>query len=117
MVEQGIRGSIINVSSSGAIRPGPGIIPYAGAKLALTAMTEGFARVFGPTVRVNVLMPGGFATPPHPEWGTPEGQADAAHTALKRFGMPEEIVGAALFLASDASSYTTGSVIRADGGV
>lgn len=116
MVRDGVKGSIINISSSGAIHPNPTIIPYVGAKLALTSMTEAFAKAFAPNIRVNVLMPGGFATPAHPEWTDPEVAASAKHTALGRYGQPPEIVGAALFLASDASSYTTGSVLRADGG-
>jgi len=120
MVEQG-GGVIINVSSTGSLRPNPSIIPYAGAKRALNAMTEGFALAFGPTVRVNTLMPGPFKTSAHPEWADEVAPGDAdsgvSSFALQRLGNPPEIVGAALFLASDASSFTSGSIVRADGGI
>jgi NAD(P)-dependent dehydrogenase (short-subunit alcohol dehydrogenase family) len=107
-------GSIINVSSTGSIRVNDAIVPYAAAKRALNALTEGFAMAFGPTVRVNTLMPGPFRTPAHPEW---DAETELGFSALRRFGDPPEIVGAALFLASDASSYTTGSIVRVDGGM
>jgi NAD(P)-dependent dehydrogenase (short-subunit alcohol dehydrogenase family) len=110
-------GSIINVSSAGSLRPDGGIIPYAAAKAGLNAMTEGLARAFGPTVRVNTLMAGPFLTDVSKAWNI--GQTDTnmfGHLSLKRAGDPPEIIGAALFLASDASSFTTGSILRADGG-
>jgi NAD(P)-dependent dehydrogenase (short-subunit alcohol dehydrogenase family) len=110
-------GSIINVSSAGSLRPEGGIIPYAAAKAGLNAMTEGLARAFGPSVRVNTLMAGPFLTDVSKAWNI--GQTDTnmfGHMSLKRAGEPPEIVGAALFLASDASSFTTGSILRADGG-
>jgi NAD(P)-dependent dehydrogenase (short-subunit alcohol dehydrogenase family) len=110
-------GSIINVSSAGSLRPEGGIIPYAAAKAGLNAMTEGLARAFGPSVRVNTLMAGPFLTDVSKAWNL--GQTDTnmfGHMSLKRAGDPPEIVGAALFLASDASSFTTGSILRADGG-
>jgi NAD(P)-dependent dehydrogenase (short-subunit alcohol dehydrogenase family) len=114
-------GSIINISSTGSIRVNEAIIPYAGAKRALNAITEGFAMAYGPNVRVNTLMPGPFKTTAHPEWADGEESADEQsgqlNSALGRFGRPQEIVGAAIFLASDASSFTTGSIVRADGGM
>ena len=80
-------------------------------------MTEGLAMAFGPTVRVNTLMPGPFLTDISKAWNF-EGEANAVgHIALQRAGRPDEIVGAALFLTSDASSFTTGSILRADGGI
>jgi NAD(P)-dependent dehydrogenase (short-subunit alcohol dehydrogenase family) len=112
------RGSIINVSTAGSLRPTPDIIPYAAAKAGLNAMTEALAKAFGPAVRVNTLMAGPFLTDVSKAWNL-----DAAHQnpfqllSLKRAGEPREIVGAALFLASDASSFTTGSILRADGGI
>ena len=108
-------GSIINVSSTGSIRPNGTIVPYAIAKAGLNAMTTALATAYGPEVRVNTLMPGPFATDATAAWsGNPE--AFAGH-ALRRVGQPNEIVGAALYLASDASSYTTGATIRVDGGI
>jgi NAD(P)-dependent dehydrogenase (short-subunit alcohol dehydrogenase family) len=112
------RGSIINVSTAGSLRPAPDIIPYASSKAGLNAMTEGFARALGPTVRVNTLMAGPFLTDVSKSWNL--GQANQnpfVHLSLQRAGDPAEIVGAALFLASDASSFTTGSILRADGGI
>jgi NAD(P)-dependent dehydrogenase (short-subunit alcohol dehydrogenase family) len=112
------RGSIINVSSSGSLRPNGGIIPYAAAKAGLNAMTEGLAQAFGPTVRVNTLMAGPFLTDVSKAWGLEHDQTNRfGHLSLQRAGEPTEIVGAALFLASDASSFTTGSILRADGGI
>jgi len=111
-------GSIINVSSSGSIRPTGRIIPYAGAKAALNAMSEGLAEGLGPQVRVNTLMPGTFQTDVSKAWDLDAVTEDRRqHTALQRVGQPPEIIGAALFLASDASSYTSGTIIRVDGGM
>ncbi|CDP87818.1 MULTISPECIES: SDR family NAD(P)-dependent oxidoreductase [Mycolicibacterium] len=108
-------GAIINVSSSGSLRPDQYMLPYAAAKAGLNALTEGLAKAFGPTVRVNTLMAGPFLTDVSKAWdmaGNPFG-----HLALRRAGNPPEIVGAALFLMSDASSFTTGSILRVDGGL
>ena len=111
-------GSIINVSSSGSIRPKGKIIPYAGAKAALNAMSVGLAEGLGPAVRVNTLMPGTFQTDVSKAWDFDAVAEDRKHaTALQRVGQPPEIIGAALFLASDASSYTSGTIIRVDGGM
>jgi NAD(P)-dependent dehydrogenase (short-subunit alcohol dehydrogenase family) len=111
------RGSIINVSSSGSIRPSGSIIPYAGAKAALNAMTEGFAQAYGPHVRVNTLMSGTMFTDISKAWDMDAFSVSIKRIALQRGGQPSEIVGAALYLASDASSYTTGATIRVDGGI
>lgn len=112
------RGSIINVSTAGSLRPTPDIIPYAAAKAGLNAMTEALAKAFGPTVRVNTLMAGPFLTDVSKAWNLDQATRNPfEHLALKRAGDPPEIIGAALFLASDASSFTTGSILRADGGI
>jgi NAD(P)-dependent dehydrogenase (short-subunit alcohol dehydrogenase family) len=110
-------GAIINVSTHGSLRPHPSFIPYAASKAGLNAMTEGLAHAFGPTVRVNTLMPGPFLTDISKAWNFQGTQNPFGHFALQRAGNPGEIVGAALFLMSDASSYTTGSILRADGGI
>jgi NAD(P)-dependent dehydrogenase (short-subunit alcohol dehydrogenase family) len=111
-------GSIINVSSTGSIRPAPSMLPYDAAKAGVNALTVGFAHAFGPTVRVNCIMAGPFLTDISAAWDIPafERAAKARH-ALGRGGQPEEIVGAALYFASAASSYTTGAVLRVDGGI
>ena len=109
-------GSIINVSSSGSLRPDQYMLPYAAAKAGLNVLTEGFAKAFGPTVRVNTLMAGPFLTDVSKAWDVGKGN-QFAHFPLQRAGDPPEIIGAALFLMSDASSFTTGSILRADGGL
>lgn len=110
-------GAIVNVSSTGAIRPTGNIITYAAAKAGLNAMTEAFAQAYGPTVRVNCIMPGPFLTDISKAWDM-EKFAERARTriALQRGGEPDEVVAAALYLASDHASYTTGTVMRIDGG-
>ena len=107
-------GVIINVSSNAALMPMPAVVPYAGAKSAINAMTVSFAREYGPKVRVNTLSPGPFLTDIANAWT--EEARQKSNNALGRPGLPEEIVTAALFLASPASSFTTGAVIRVDGG-
>jgi NAD(P)-dependent dehydrogenase (short-subunit alcohol dehydrogenase family) len=115
MVE-GDGGSIINVSSTGAVRPTSDIIPYAAAKAGVNAMTVGLAHAFGPSVRVNAIMPGPFLTSISRNWDMDVFAQRARTFPLRRAGAVEEIVGAALYLASDASSYTTGTIITVDGG-
>ena len=113
---EGDGGSIINVSSTAAIRPGANVIPYAAAKAALNAMTEAFAHAYGPKVRVNCIMPGPFLTDISKAWNMEGFNKQAQHFDLRRGGEPNEIVGAALYFATDASSYTTGAILRIDGG-
>jgi NAD(P)-dependent dehydrogenase (short-subunit alcohol dehydrogenase family) len=109
-------GSIINISSTASIRPTPNVIPYAAAKAGLNAMTEAFALAYGPKVRVNCVMPGPFLTDISKAWDMTAFEQQARRFALRRGGDPSEIVGAAIYFASDASSYTTGAVLRIDGG-
>jgi NAD(P)-dependent dehydrogenase (short-subunit alcohol dehydrogenase family) len=111
-------GSIINVSSIAAVSPTPVELPYAAAKAGLGALTGGMARAFGPTVRVNTIMPGPFLTDISKAWDMEAfDQLARSRIPLQRGGRPEEIVGAALYLASDASSYTNGATIVIDGGM
>jgi NAD(P)-dependent dehydrogenase (short-subunit alcohol dehydrogenase family) len=112
---EGNGGSIINISSVGAIRPRPSIAPYAGAKAALNAITTAFAFEYGPKVRVNAIMPGRFLTDISKAW-TEEARQNIG-VAMQRSGKPDEIVTAALYLASDHSGFTTGSVLQVDGGI
>jgi NAD(P)-dependent dehydrogenase (short-subunit alcohol dehydrogenase family) len=111
-------GSIINVSSVAAIEPSAAEVPYATAKAGLNTLTVALAHMFGPTVRVNGIMPGPFLTDISKAWDLDAFNA-RARTAipLQRGGEAAEIVGAALYLASGASSYTTGSIIKIDGGM
>jgi NAD(P)-dependent dehydrogenase (short-subunit alcohol dehydrogenase family) len=112
----GAGGSIINVSSAAAVRPRADVLPYAAAKAGLNALTAGLARTFGPTVRCNAIMAGTFLTDVSRAWDHDRFAERARGFALQRGAQPREIVGTALYLASDASSYTTGAVITVDGG-
>jgi NAD(P)-dependent dehydrogenase (short-subunit alcohol dehydrogenase family) len=116
MAEAG-RGSIINVSSTGSLRPYQSIVPYASAKAAVNTMTRGMAEAFGPAVRVNTLMSGTMRTDIAQHWDMDEMTPIIQSLWLKRVGEPSEVIGTALYLASDASSYTTGATIRVDGGI
>jgi NAD(P)-dependent dehydrogenase (short-subunit alcohol dehydrogenase family) len=109
-------GSIVNISSIGSIRSTHDIIPYAAAKAGLNALTVGFADAFGPAVRVNTVMAGPFRTDIARGWDL-EAFAERARTfPLRRAGTPDELSAAVLYFASDASSFTTGSVLVVDGG-
>jgi NAD(P)-dependent dehydrogenase (short-subunit alcohol dehydrogenase family) len=110
-------GSIINVSSVASIKPGPDDLPYAAAKAGLDAMTAGMAQAYGPKVRVNTIMAGPFLTDISKAWDMDAFGELAQRYPLRRGGQPAEVVGAALYLASDASSFTTGSILRVDGGM
>jgi NAD(P)-dependent dehydrogenase (short-subunit alcohol dehydrogenase family) len=110
-------GSILNISSVVSIRPDATTLPYAAAKAGLNSLTEGMAQTFAPKVRVNAIMCGTFSTDISKAW-SPEFIAEMTTlTALGRVGDPDEIIGAALYFVSDASSYTTGSILRVDGGM
>lgn len=113
-MSDGDGGVIINVSSAGSMMPLPGAVPYSSAKAALNAMTVSFAHEYGPKVRVNTLCPGPFLTD-IAKGLSPEARATFKN-ALGRRGRPEEIVTTALYLASSASSFTTGAFVRVDGG-
>jgi NAD(P)-dependent dehydrogenase (short-subunit alcohol dehydrogenase family) len=113
---EGEGGSIINVSSVAAIRPTPDDLPYAAAKAGLDAFTAGFAQAYGPRVRVNTIMAGPFITDISKAWDLDAFHRQARTYPLGRGGEPDEIVGAALYFASDASRFTTGSILRVDGG-
>jgi NAD(P)-dependent dehydrogenase (short-subunit alcohol dehydrogenase family) len=116
MVDAG-SGAIINISSTGSIRPRAEFLPYAAAKAGLNALTQGLAMAYGPAVRVNTLMAGPFFTDISRAWDLDATDARAQFSALKRVGEPAEIVGAALYLASGASSFTSGATLRVDGGI
>ncbi|HZZ88950.1 MAG TPA: SDR family oxidoreductase [Caulobacteraceae bacterium] len=113
MYEAG-QGSIINVSSSAAVRPSAVYPVYSGAKAALNILTQCHALEFGPKVRVNAIQCGPFWTDISRSWR--EAADRDSKAALRRIGRPPEIATTALYLASDRSSFTTGAVIQLDGG-
>ena len=109
-------GSIVNISSQAAIRATADVVPYAAAKAALNNMTESMAAALGPKVRVNTIMPGRFSTDISTAWDPEVVAVHNATIALGRVAEPDEIVGAALYFASNASSFATGAILRLDGG-
>lgn len=114
---EGDGGSIINITSAGTLRPDPTDLPYAMAKAGLNALTLALAGAWAPKVRANLVMPGAFDTVMSQAWG-PENQALAAATnPMKRIGVPEDLAGLCVFLASEAASYINGAQILVDGGL
>lgn len=111
-------GSIINISSTAAIRPDPETAPYAAAKAGLNILTVAFAKEYGPKVRVNCIMCGPFHTDISKGWSRTDDFTRRAKQTfpLQRAGEPEEAVGAAMYFASPAASFTTGAVLIVDGG-
>ncbi|CAM9261799.1 unnamed protein product [Discosporangium mesarthrocarpum] len=115
-MRDGDGGSILNVSSTAASQASPGEMVYGAAKAGLHNFTKSFARAFAPKVRVNCIMPGPFMTDISKAW-TPEMIEGLGRIMpLGRGGEPDEIVGAALYFASDASRFTTGAILKVDGG-
>lgn len=110
-------GSIVFVSSIASHRPGPNELVYGAAKAGVNNLTYGLSRTLGPKVRVNCIAPGPFLTDISKAWDLDAFERSArVGFSLGRGGEPHEIIGTALYLASDASSYTTGAVIDVDGG-
>jgi NAD(P)-dependent dehydrogenase (short-subunit alcohol dehydrogenase family) len=107
-------GCIINVSSSGSMMPLPETVPYGSSKAALNAMSKSLAWEYAPKVRVNTLSPGAFRTDIVKAW--PDEGKGPIPIPRGHAAEPEEIVTAALFLASPASVNVTGSLVRCDGG-
>ena len=108
-------GSIINIGTAGSLMASVNELPYACAKAGLNAFTIGLAEAYAPKVRVNAILPGPFRTDATKAWAADA--LDASFVPLGRLGDPDEIAPLAVHLASDASSYTTGAIIRVDGGI
>lgn len=110
-------GTIINISSKAAILPTSPALPYAAAKAGLNALTEGLAQAFGPHVRVNTIQCGVFRTEGSEYWTDNFESKLAEKSALGRIGIADEVAGAAVYFASDASSFCTGATLSIDGGL
>jgi NAD(P)-dependent dehydrogenase (short-subunit alcohol dehydrogenase family) len=109
----------INDASLNTHRPLKNVLPYAVSKAAIASMTQALALEWGPAgVRVNALAPGFVLTDlTRKLWSLPHMQAwGREHTPQQRLGVPDDMVGAALFMASKASAFMTGQVIYVDGG-
>jgi NAD(P)-dependent dehydrogenase (short-subunit alcohol dehydrogenase family) len=106
-------GSIINIGTAGSLVASVHELPYACAKAGLNALTVGLAEAFAPSVRVNAILPGPFRTDVSKAWA----DKAASSVPLGRVGEPDEVGPLALHLASAASSFTTGAIIRVDGGI
>jgi NAD(P)-dependent dehydrogenase (short-subunit alcohol dehydrogenase family) len=109
-------GSILNLSSVGGLRPEPGIGWYNVTKAAIAHITRQLAFELAPSVRVNCLAPGLIKTDFARALWEPDEARAVASTPLGRIGEPDDVAKAALFLASDASSWITGQVLVVDGG-
>ncbi|AVZ39797.1 MULTISPECIES: SDR family NAD(P)-dependent oxidoreductase [unclassified Dietzia] len=109
-------GSIINISSIGAERPSPPEATYAASKNGLNALTRAFAQEYAPTVRVNCIMPGAFASDMAADWDDEFLGLVVNRLPAGRLGEPAELAGLVVHLASDQAGYTTGALIPVDGG-
>ena len=112
-------GKVINISSATVFTGRPGYLHYVTSKAALIGMTRSLASEVGPDgVRVNAITPGSTATEVKRGTITPEARAEMAQlTALRRVQVPDDLVGAVLFLASPASDFITGQTLNVDGGL
>jgi NAD(P)-dependent dehydrogenase (short-subunit alcohol dehydrogenase family) len=113
-------GRIINIASIGSFLGMLQVTAYSASKAAVASLTQSLAIEWAPYgICVNAIAPGVFPTALNQKLleGTPRGNEWLMRTPMKRFGKVEELAGAAIYLASDAASYTTGSVLIVDGGI
>jgi 3-oxoacyl-[acyl-carrier protein] reductase len=117
MVKHG-EGSIINISSISALDGNPGQLAYASSKAAWIAATKTLSAELGPKgIRANVIAPGVIATAMNENLPAEALNRHMARSSIKRMGLPSEVAGAILYLASGLSSFVTGQTIRVDGGI
>jgi NAD(P)-dependent dehydrogenase (short-subunit alcohol dehydrogenase family) len=113
------RGSIVTISSMSSELTIPDLAAYSAAKGGIDAYTRVAAKEFGPEIRVNAIQPGFFITPQTEDAydeGSPRRAGVETKTDVGRVGQPEELAGAAIYLASDSAAYTTGEILTVDGG-
>jgi NAD(P)-dependent dehydrogenase (short-subunit alcohol dehydrogenase family) len=122
MISQGLRGSIVNVSSTASLLARPGVAHYASSKAGLNMLTKSLALELAPNgIRVNAVLPGLILTERvQSQLNDPEAlvehRAKLARIPLKQEGDPQDIVHAVLYFLSEAARYTTGSLLIVDGG-
>jgi NAD(P)-dependent dehydrogenase (short-subunit alcohol dehydrogenase family) len=112
-------GNQINIASLNTDRPLKNVLPYAVSKAGIAHMTRALALEWGPRgIRVNAIAPGFILTDlTRKLWSEPAMQSwGLSNTPLRRMGAPDDLVGAAIFLASPASAFVTGQTIYVDGG-
>lgn len=114
---EGDGGSIINVSTAGTLRPTAHELPYAMAKAGLNALTLALAGTWAPKVRANLIIPGAFDTDIATAWAPEVREAFTKMNPLGRLGVPADLVGLAILLASDAGAYINGAQVLVDGGM
>jgi NAD(P)-dependent dehydrogenase (short-subunit alcohol dehydrogenase family) len=116
-VKAGLSGSVINMASIGGLEVEPGIGWYNVTKAAVLHITRQLSFELAPDIRVNALAPGLVKTKLAAAlWEGPGEERIASHIPLRRLGLPDDIATAALFLASEASSWVTGQTFVVDGG-
>jgi 3-oxoacyl-[acyl-carrier protein] reductase len=119
MLERGTRGAIVNIGSTVIVRGSPRAPIYAAGKYGLLGITKSYAKALAPTVRVNTFAPGFMETEAllaRPEWKAGRREDVLSGTPAGKIPKPEDMTGAALFLASDDAHHITGSYMVADGG-
>lgn len=121
MLDDGTKGAIVNMSSAAGLEGYGGVAPYSAAKGGVRLLTYAMASDLGPQIRVNAVHPGLIETPMTRKdskmVGTEAEEEFRQNTPLDRLGQPENIADAVVFLASDLSSYVSGSSLAVDGGL
>ncbi len=119
MLDRGVRGAIVNIGSTVIVRGSPRAPIYAAGKYGLLGITKSYAKALAPHVRVNTFAPGFMDTPAvmnRPDMKSGRLEQLQRDTPMGRIPPPEELTGAALFLATDDASHITGSYMICDGG-